>query len=124
MCEGEGGGEGIGNPYTLTDSLPNGLHGTGVCVSVSTRGSTCRIMLQVPLLLHLPHHLPLGPTHFVPGHVRVNDWGVAANSGALIASSVCNVIREQRVKRKEREVRARREEREESIRCNKKATEK
>lgn len=107
-------GRGGGNPYTLTDSLPNGLHGTGVCVcvcvSVSTRGSTCRIMLQVPLLLHLPHHLPLGPTHFVPGHVRVNDWGVAANSGALIASSVCNVIREQRVKRKEREVREGRKE--------------
>lgn len=118
-------GERRGNPYTLTDSLPNGLHGTGVCVcvSVSTRGSTCHIMLQVPLplLLHLPHHLPLGPTHFVPGHVRVNDWGVAASSGALIASSVCNVIREQRVKRKKRE---RREKKEESIRCNKKATEK
>lgn len=75
-----------------TDSLPNGLH---ILTHVSTRGSTCRIMLQVPPpLLHLPHHLPLGPTLFVPGHVRVNDWGVAASSAALIASSVCNVIQE------------------------------
>lgn len=102
MCEGEEEGK-----PSYTDSLP-GVGSTRVseCLSVSTRGSTCRIMLQVPpqplLLLHLPHHLPLGPTHFVPGHVRVNDWGVAASSGALIASSVRNVIQERREKERER----------------------